>query len=326
MLATCERTRLANRQAGCFQAKVTIGVARANGAASSTNAAAAASSSALRLTPTITWSSRSCRSCRSRNSSIRLHATSGDAAEGASAAAAAPAATAAAAQPPPLRVEIDTVGARQSIRLDVAPMGYGQAIVVVGVAGGSEAEEVGVRAGLRLTAISDPIRRSEVWRLQDRPSLKNVRELLKMRSADTIELEFVEWDGPLPGGGVEAGGGMMRTATSSSGSSAMSSTSGSVMASADGSDAAGGVPGESIGERLAREYAAAAATGRTPTAVEQRQKRRQERMELDAARDDRPFLLGVFALFVLPPLVILLVAWQSGYLDSLYLSTLTRQL
>lgn len=39
-------------------------------------------------------------------------------------------------------VELETVGARQSLKLDVAPMGYGQAIVVVAVASGSEAEEV----------------------------------------------------------------------------------------------------------------------------------------------------------------------------------------
>lgn len=256
----------------------------------------------------------------------------------------------------PCRVELDTVGARGSIKFDVAPMGFGQAIVTVAVSGGSEAEEVrgtaqraaellccakllgcgklctgigssrvapncagrttlphsseqrtcrvacpqaGVRRGMRLTAISDPIRRNEVWKLQDRPSLKNIRELLRMRSADTITLEFVPWDGPLPGG---VDGDSIPT---SSAGSAM----GSALSSVDGSSLSSG---ESIGDRLARQYREAAATGRSPTAVQQRQQRRRERMELDARRDDRPFLLGVLALFVLPPLVILVVSWHSA--------------
>ena len=41
------------------------------------------------------------------------------------------------------RVELLTNEARQSLRFDVAPMGYGQAIICVDVAPGSEAEEVG---------------------------------------------------------------------------------------------------------------------------------------------------------------------------------------
>lgn len=228
---------------------------------------------------------------------------------------------------------------------------------------------------MRLTAISDPIRRSEVWKLQDRcgpppplpqggrgaterlgagqrdwdhmcsgapsrapgarqlpqpthpapralfpfplrrPSLKNIRELLKMRSADTIELEFEPWDGPLPSAGFDGS-----LVSSGAGSSAPSAGPASVLSSMDGSASSG----ESLGERLARQYAEAAAAGRTPTAVEARQARRRERMELDDARDDRGFLLGVFALFVIPPLVILLIAQSSGYLDNLYLNTLTR--
>ncbi|KAI8467794.1 MAG: hypothetical protein J3K34DRAFT_429268 [Monoraphidium minutum] len=237
----------------------------------------------------------------------RVHST-GDAAEGGAAASG----QATAVAEGPLRVELDTAEARRSLRFDVAPMGFGQAIVTVDVAAGSEAEEAGVRAGLRLTAISDPIRRNEVWKLQDRPSLKNIRELLRMRSADTITLEFVPWDGPMPG---PARGDSMPT------SSAASSTASSVpspLASIDG-----GLPGESIGDRLARQYRDTAAAGRSPTAVEQRMAKRRERMELDAERDDRPFLAGIAALFVLPPLIILLVAQSSGYLDSLYMNTLT---
>jgi hypothetical protein len=130
--------------------------------------------------------------------------------------------------------------------------------------------------------------------------LKNIRELMRMRSADTITLEFEKWDGPIPG--ILDGDSL--PATSSSSSNAGSNLT-SPLASVDGP------PGESIGERLARQYRETAAQGRTPTAVEQRQQKRKERMEVDAARDDRPFLLGVLALFALPPFIILVVRARS---------------
>jgi len=183
-------------------------------------------------------------------------------------------------------------------------MGSGQAIIVVAVAAGSEADELGVRPGLRLTAISDPIRRSEVWRLQDRPSLKNIRELIKMRSADTITLEFEQWEGPVPGpmrGDLYSA---TRSSSSSAGSSVPGSAAGSVTSSMDGSSSSST---ESIGDRLQRQYQASQAAGRSPTAVEQRQQRRQEYMDQSDQRDDRPLLLGLFAAFLLPPLIILLV-------------------
>jgi hypothetical protein len=197
---------------------------------------------------------------------------------------------------------------------------------------------------MRLTAISDPIRRDEVWKLQDRwvpgdderpsgaavgrdrlltrqrlcnvgqadadcpalqhapnprrPSLKNIRELFKMRSADTITVEFSPWDGPVPTA-AQGGSLSMASVTSSTDSSAPSSA----LSSLDGDG--GALPGESIGDRLQRQYAAAAASGRTPTAVEKRQARRREAMAISDARDDRPLLLGLFATFALPPLLIL---------------------
>jgi hypothetical protein len=158
-----------------------------------------------------------------------------------------------------------------------------------------------------------------------RPSLKNIRELLRMRSSDTITLEFEAWDGPVPGGAV-LNGNSLRTASSS----LAGSTPGSTLSSLDsitGSMQEGGgsdSSGESIGDRLERQYREAAATGRAPTAVEARQQRRKAAMELSAQRDDRPFLLGLFLTFALPPLVILAIAKSSGYLDALYTHTLTN--
>ena len=42
--------------------------------------------------------------------------------------------------------------------------------------------------GQRLYEISDPIRSDEMWVLNDRPSLRFVRDALTMRRAPTIEL------------------------------------------------------------------------------------------------------------------------------------------
>ena len=64
-------------------------------------------------------------------------------------------------------VEIPTAEARSCIRFNVVPTGPAeQAIVVEAVADGSSAAQAGIQRGMKLTAISDPVRRSEVWELQ----------------------------------------------------------------------------------------------------------------------------------------------------------------
>jgi S1-C subfamily serine protease len=66
-------------------------------------------------------------------------------------------------------VEIPTAEARSCIRFKVVPTGPAeQAIVVEAVADGSSAAQAGIERGMKLTAISDPVRRSEVWELQVR--------------------------------------------------------------------------------------------------------------------------------------------------------------
>jgi hypothetical protein len=46
--------------------------------------------------------------------------------------------------------------------------------------------------------------------------------------------------------------------------------------------------------------------------------RRQAYMEQDMERDDTGFFLVVGAFFLLPALIILAVAYFSGYLDNMY--------
>lgn len=48
--------------------------------------------------------------------------------------------------------------------------------------------QAGVLRGQRLYEISDPIRADEMWVLNDRPSLRFVRDALSMRRAPTIDL------------------------------------------------------------------------------------------------------------------------------------------
>ena len=44
---------------------------------------------------------------------------------------------------------------------------------------------------------------------------------------------------------------------------------------------------------------------------------RRDYMERESGRNDSPFFALLFSFFVLPAAVILIVAWQTGYLASL---------
>ena len=64
-------------------------------------------------------------------------------------------------------VDVPTADARSCLRLTLVPTGPArQAIVVEAVAEGSSVAAAGVQRGMALSAISDPVRRSEVWQLQ----------------------------------------------------------------------------------------------------------------------------------------------------------------
>eukprot|EP00877_Chromochloris_zofingiensis_P007897 jgi/Chrzof1/3360/Cz12g22090.t1 len=261
-----------------------------------------------------------------------------------------------------LSVSLATREALQSIKFDVMPEGRGQAIVVVAVAEGSEADQAGVTPGLKLTGISDPVRDSEVWQLQDRPSLRFVRDAMRYRVNTNIQFEFITFDMPAS---VSAGGNILppssstttndsATATDSSSTaisdesdveaSSSSSSSNQVVANAvdalvggsgtqntsnsnsssNSSSPGKAATGMTIADRLAAQYEESQKVGPGLTEVQQRQQRRQDYMNAEGQRDDRGFLLFMLSLFVLPSLVILLVAYFSGYLDSMYQHSLTN--
>lgn len=77
--------------------------------------------------------------------------------------------------------------AASALTLDLIPEGRGQAVVVVAVAPGSAAEAAGVTPGCKILAVSDP-NRGELWELKDRPSLRFVRDALRMRQGPTVDI------------------------------------------------------------------------------------------------------------------------------------------
>lgn len=81
-----------------------------------------------------------------------------------------------------------------------------------------------------------------------------------------------------------------------------------------GAPCAGASEGMTIAQKLQKQQEEAAVT---LTAVERRRRKRQEYMNTSSGRDNRLFWFVVLATFVLPVVVILGVAFQSGYLDRL---------
>ena len=69
-----------------------------------------------------------------------------------------------------------------------------------------------------------------------------------------------------------------------------------------------------MAQKLQKQQEEAAAT---VTAVERRRRKRQEYMNTSSGRDNRLFWFIVLAAFVLPVVIPLGIALQSGYLDRL---------
>lgn len=186
------------------------------------------------------------------------------------------------------------------------------------VASGSEAQLEGLRPGQQLLAISDPVR-PDIWPLNERASLRYVRDAIRMRRGELITLVVSEDI-------IEEVRLMMddsdtiSTATSSSEASIISSSDddnglqqsnendgGAISPTSSGS-------GLSIADKLEQQYDS---SNRTMTAYERRMVARKERMEQVSTRNDAPFFAGLLALFLVPALGILWYASASGYLDAL---------
>lgn len=173
------------------------------------------------------------------------------------------------------------------VLFEVKPMQKGQAVFVQKVQSGSESYQAGFRPGQRLVAICDSVRSNEMWSLEDRPSLNFVKMTLQMmrRNPATVQLEV----GPPPLSPLEP----------------------------PPFDAT-----QTIGEQLEKEFAKASGAKSTTSDVQTRIKRRMDYLQEVEKRNDSVFLGIMFASFVLPAAVILAAAYFTGYLDTLYSSTM----
>lgn len=230
------------------------------------------------------------------------------------------------AQAETLKIELDTSEAQSSLRFCAVRAGTGKAIVVEAVAIESAAEAAGIRPGQQLLALSDPIRAEDVWTLNERASLRYVRDAIRMRRTAFIKLEITaavlsEWqdlESATSASDTSDNEGEQEmdllTAVAAEAAASMGSVSGSIDISPSTT------PG-TIGERLARKQSA---SNKGMNDLEKRKARRKEYFEQTTDRNDAPFFAGLLAAFVLPPLAILIYASQSGYLDSLAAGVMGR--
>ncbi|KAI3436164.1 hypothetical protein D9Q98_002221 [Chlorella vulgaris] len=251
-------------------------------------------------------------------------------------------------------IELPSADVKAAVQLARLRQGSGYAIVIAAVKVGSQAAAAGVRPGQALLEISDPIRPREMWKLDESSSLQYVREALRMRVPQTTTLLLSAQPIPEWGQAVAAARaaavqaaqpvvdeqvlqeeaavsstpavpqeeeGDLLTNIALAVSSGESFDDASEQASA-GNGAAGGQL--TVAEKLEQRYqqqqeegAAAAAATQQPTAQEKRQQRRKEYFDQDTKRNDGPFFASVALLFILPPAIILIAAFATGYLDQL---------
>ncbi|MEW5297429.1 MAG: hypothetical protein WDW36_000638 [Sanguina aurantia] len=234
----------------------------------------------------------------------------------------------------------------------------GQALVVCEVLEGSDAEQQGVRRGLRLVEISDTMRPDTMWPLQDRPSPRFIRDALKMRRSMPSSLVFapfkdasdmmtqsLESDSegavimPLVAPSSRFNGSSSSSSSSRDRDSAESSPTSSG-SRGDGipvgsvSDGEGGLlgvilppaaPGMTIGDILAAQYEASEKADAELSAVQKRVQARASYMGVVGKRNDWGLGAILFCSFVLPAAVILAIAYFSGYLDTMYVNSLSPQ-
>ena len=262
--------------------------------------------------------------------------------------------------------------------------GRGTAIVVSAVDPGSQAAAAGVRVGQQLLEVSDPIRYADTWQLNERASLRYVRECIRMRRDAVMQLVLTgqpipEWQQAVAAARAAALDAQQpqqeQAADASTGSqdgddllSAIvnAAVSGTSSDESDSEAEAAGRPltmADKLEQRYQQQQVEAAAEARLVqqqmTALQQRQARRRERLEVvspavphhwhcvwvllcvcclsttfpgldtvpsvlllppllqDDQRNDSKFFAFVAMFFMLPPLIILGVAFGTGYLDSL---------
>ena len=208
---------------------------------------------------------------------------------------------------PGCSLELPTVDVQAAVRLMAVQQGRGTAIVVSAVDPGSQAAAAGVRVGQQLLEVSDPIRYADTWPLNERASLRYVRECIRMRRDAVMQLVLTrqpipEWQqavaaaraaaaaeaqqeqAPDASTGSQDDGDNLLSAIVSAAAAGTSTDEGDSEAAAA---AAAGRPltmAEKLEQQYQQQQVEAAAEARLAqqqmTALQQRQARRRERLEV----------------------------------------------
>jgi hypothetical protein len=192
-------------------------------------------------------------------------------------------------------------------------------IIIKSVTPGSQASKAGILPGSRLLAISDPIRdNGPLWTLNDRASIRFVRDALRLRTSGTITIvvtsdRVVELEKILPVGDASSSTSRSNNNEDGSAVAAAAATSQSTSSSSSSVDRP-----LTIGEKMELEWKEKETQiQQQKSAYEKRVARRQGYFEEASGRDDSKFFAYVCAAFLLPAAGILAVAFLSGYLDKL---------
>mmetsp|Transcript_1790 Transcript_1790/g.5212 ORF Transcript_1790/g.5212 Transcript_1790/m.5212 type:complete len:226 (+) Transcript_1790:764-1441(+) len=210
-----------------------------------------------------------------------------------------------------LEVELWTRAAQRDIRFGGILEGRGRAIIVTSVAPGSEAEEMGIEPGSKLVAISDPVRSGDLWELNERASLRFVRDSLQMRINGRITLVTVPPTDVVRGRLAEAAVQAQAMAEARAAAVVKDGTQTLTAEEADGQEA-----------ELKLESTLSIDEQREKSMVEARIKARKDYLNVVGQRDDSKLFILLGTAFLLPAAVILAVAFATGYLDALQVDTL----
>lgn len=223
------------------------------------------------------------------------------------------------------RYEFETRAAKKCLQFQNATVDGKNVIIVSAVRG--PCYEAGIQPGDQLTGISDT-NRDEVWELDEMASLRFVYMSMNMRIPQTITLTTrknpPEWVEAALAGSTDTEQPAAETAAPKSGGNQKYLD--EVLQSMS-SDDEGPVPTASSSVDMSPTSPVSEAERQLLLRVEQRQmeksrsqeriKNRKNYMEQVGQRNDAPFIATVFAFFFLPAAVILVIAFGTGYIDSL---------
>eukprot|EP00200_Dunaliella_tertiolecta_P004650 CAMPEP_0202352770 /NCGR_PEP_ID=MMETSP1126-20121109/8820_1 /ASSEMBLY_ACC=CAM_ASM_000457 /TAXON_ID=3047 /ORGANISM="Dunaliella tertiolecta, Strain CCMP1320" /LENGTH=289 /DNA_ID=CAMNT_0048945029 /DNA_START=1195 /DNA_END=2064 /DNA_ORIENTATION=- len=229
----------------------------------------------------------------------------------------------------------------QSVCLEILPLGSGQAITVTDVEKGSIAEQAGLASGQAIVGISDALRDDQIWPITNRPTMRFLKQVLRMRMRGQVQLQ-TQWHEELQrqidaaaGGGAAAPPAppppqQQQGAAAEPSKSAMSNLDtmlgGEAPASGASSSNDSGEAPATVGEAMAKKYEtdqARKAETQGMSEVRQRKKRRADYLGEVNKRNDAPLLLGLLLAFVGPAAIILAIAFSTGYIDNLVQSSIT---